>query len=116
MFRFVAIIFFLLFVFQNTYSQNEEYQKTIFKPCPVNDTITINFRTNNYDLNTLGQLKDDLWMFEDKVIHVAVLEQEKIFTLSYNSKMSLNDLKLTFSKYEVDFLKSNETIFQHQQK
>ncbi len=83
---------------------NPNNEKTIFeKPLPGQE-ITLKIDLYNYDLNTIGQLKDDLFQFVGKISLIELDEFRKVLTIKYNEKMLENDFARVFYENKVDYL------------
>lgn len=89
---------------------NPNNEKTIFVKALPNQEVTLNVNLNNYDLNIIGQLKDDLFQFQyaGKISSILLDEFKKVLTIKYNEKLLETDLARVFYDNKVDFLIKNK--------
>lgn len=91
-----------------TGNSQEEATKTIFKSVEINQTETVILEFNSNERNVIGELKDDLISFDEKVTMVILDEEEQLLYVTYNDKMLLEDLINTFRKHNVNYLKESK--------
>lgn len=103
----------ILFFTNSLFAQqkgNLNNEKTIFEKPLTGEEITLNVNLYNYDMNTIGQLKDDLFQFQyvGKISLISLDEFKKILTIIYNEKMLESDFIRVFNDNKVNFLLKNK--------
>ncbi|MBE7441864.1 MAG: hypothetical protein HS119_05360 [Flavobacteriales bacterium] len=110
--RFIMLIMVLLSV-SNSFAQqkgNPNNEQTIFIKAQTNQEVTLAVDLTKYDLNTIGQLKDDLFQFQyaGKISSILLDEFKKILTIKYNEKFLESDFTRVFYENNVSFLKKDK--------
>lgn len=89
---------------------NPNNEQTIFIKAQTNQEVTLAVDLTKYDLNTIGQLKDDLFQFQyaGKISSILLDEFKKILTIKYNEKFLESDFTRVFYENNVSFLKKDK--------
>lgn len=93
----------LTFAFMVIGVQAQEIEKTIFNIPSENGITNLEIDLSSYNMNQVGQLKDELSAFKEKVI-VVELNQTGVLVVEYNEKMLLQDLMKTFENNRISYL------------
>ena len=80
-------------------SQTNEHQIYIDGLAQTTKTLIIN--TTNLSMNTLGELKDELIVWKEKVISININEQTREFILQHNELLDDRELFDVLKKYDI---------------
>lgn len=100
------LLFIILLVGMSAYSQSTtkpDPKETIFKTVQPGKTETVTINITGYDMNNVGELKDILIGYTEKVISVDLNENTKIMKITYNEFMLKQDFINAFIKNGIDY-------------
>lgn len=100
--RFFLLLSILPLISLNSFSQTES-NKTIFSSVSPGQTNKISLKVNEYNSNTIGQLKDELSNFKEKILIVDYNEASFLLTIVYNEHMLKQDFITIFKKYNISY-------------
>lgn len=95
------------------FSQSES-NKTIFNKVAAGEISKLNLNLYGYNFNKIGEFKDELLTFEEKIIRVEFDETSSTLTIVYNEHMLKEDFITVFEKYDINYINENKTDFQLQ--
>jgi len=99
------VITILFFTIATSIYAQKKVVPTIFSTTPisVSQTKTLTLDISHYDANIVGEFKDKLILYKDKIETVSINEELQTLTLTYNSYMLIEDLKKTFNNYGINY-------------
>ena len=100
--KYTFLIINLLLISISSFAQ-KEVKPTIFTTVPAGQTKTLKINVSNYDINIIGQLKDNLLIYSDKITFVGLDEGKRILTVIYNEYMLKEDLIRVFETNGVNY-------------
>ena len=111
--RIIILLTIVLFSI-NGFSQTNS-NKTIFKEVPAGEINKIIFNVSVYNADVIGQFKDELLGFEEKILRVHYDENSSLLTIAYNQHMLKDDLIMIFDKYQINYLVNKKSQSHNQQ-
>ncbi|MBV6485812.1 MAG: hypothetical protein KFKLKKLM_02414 [Flavobacteriales bacterium] len=88
---------------------NPNNEQTIFVKANGGKEVNLDLNLFKYDLNTIGQLKDDLFKFyPNKIVLIQLDEFKKILTIKYNDKLVESEFVSVFYENNVSFLRKDK--------
>lgn len=97
---FFVITAFLSSAQSNKSSAEEETSRYRTLLSTSNKTLIINL--SNYTLNFIGEFKDELIGWKEKVISVDINESTKIISIIHNQLLDPKEISDVLSKYQID--------------
>lgn len=82
-----------------------DYSKTIFTPIELTETTSLEVNLDGYSMDQVGEFKDLLLSYDEKVISVVFVEKTNTLVVTYNGHMLLEDLIDAFEKNGINYLK-----------
>jgi hypothetical protein len=97
------LLVFFLFSFLCSFSQtnvktqeHQQYQEDL-----RNKVLTLNLDVASYDMNLLGELKDELLTFDGKVISVLLDEVNRTMKITHNALLSKEEAMQILTKHHI---------------
>lgn len=81
----------------------QEFGKTIFISPEPQQLVTIEASIEGKDMNEIGEFKDKLLAYEEKVSEVEIDNSTQLMYITYNEHMLLEDLRELFERYAIPY-------------
>jgi len=99
----------ILILIVTSANAQKKVQPTIFSQPNSGQLTTLTLNISTYNQNIIGEFKDELILFRDKVESVNINEEQQTLALTYNSFMLIEDLKKVFNNYGINYQLNENT-------